>query len=820
MPEIKLPVSFHQLIQDCQRVEVPLIQRDYAQGRESEEDLRNDFLGALHGALSLPAGDSKLPLNLDFVYGSMEARDSSRFLPLDGQQRLTTLFLLHWYLAWRDGRLSDFKAMLWDDGHSRFTYRVRPSSTEFFDELVKFVPAGSADDVSSVKEMLEDQPWFFLSWRLDPTIQGVLTMLDSIHGRFQTSAGLYARLVDEREPAITFHLLPLEHFGLSDDLYIKMNARGKPLTAFETFKARFEELLKELFPSDTRQLGETELPVPVFFERRMDTQWTDFFWSHQGTTFDGAAMNLVWALIRVSLDPASREFAADTRELADKSLRVGFTLFHDRGWLTTRFTDNVMDLLEAWSAGGGRLTPQLPGTNHFDEAAFLRKATDVPSALTYLELVQFAAFVFYLTHFRGTVQKDALQEWMRVVTNLAANSDIERPEEFGRSLAGLHQLVPHGDRILERFAEPEIEVPGFSPQQVREEALKASLILSRAGWRERIDAAEAHGYFQGQIEFLLKFSGVLDRWLDDNSVGWSDTEDAEYQRKFSEYFAKASAVFSATGLNDFGAYRWERALLTKGDYLLPRGINRSFLDNQKGDGSWKRLLRGSFKSDQPAERKRQYVRELFDEIDVGKGIKESLDAVLAMPLSAEPWRRAAVEQPEILRYCSRRNIRLHQDGNFYLMRRLQMNGEHAELFTYHLHVGLLSKKHGRGELAPFGAPRYESVIGETEDPRAYLRWAHGGGAIVLDVVHENGVFLLDVWKDDGALPDEVRDALVCYAGFEAGFNGAVYRKVERAAIETALDEIVNVARRLHQPPVDRITGPEPRIAALPGSTDA
>ena len=23
-----------------------------------------------------------------------------------------------------------------------------------------------------------------------------------------------------------------------------------------------------------------------------------------------------------------------------------------------------------------------------------------------------------------------------------------------------------------------------------------------------------HGYFQGQIEFLLKFSGVLDRWLD------------------------------------------------------------------------------------------------------------------------------------------------------------------------------------------------------------------------------------------------------------------------------------------------------------------
>ena len=41
-----------------------------------------------------------------------------------------------------------------------------------------------------------------------------------------------ARLTDTEHPAITFQLLDLENFGLSDDLYIKMNARGKPLTNF------------------------------------------------------------------------------------------------------------------------------------------------------------------------------------------------------------------------------------------------------------------------------------------------------------------------------------------------------------------------------------------------------------------------------------------------------------------------------------------------------------------------------------------------------------------------------------------------------------
>ena len=51
--------------------------------------------------------------------------------------------------------------------------------------------------------------------------------------------------------------------------------------------------------------------MPQFFERRMDTQWTEFFWQYKtpaSQTFDDAVMNLVWALIRISLDPAHMRF--------------------------------------------------------------------------------------------------------------------------------------------------------------------------------------------------------------------------------------------------------------------------------------------------------------------------------------------------------------------------------------------------------------------------------------------------------------------------------------------------------------------------------
>src|ERR1035438_7469541 len=91
MTDFNQPITFCQLLVKYPRIEVPLIQRDYAQGRETEKDVRDDFLKALYGALGLPPGDPKLPLNLDFVYGSMERGGSGSFLPLDGQQRLTTL---------------------------------------------------------------------------------------------------------------------------------------------------------------------------------------------------------------------------------------------------------------------------------------------------------------------------------------------------------------------------------------------------------------------------------------------------------------------------------------------------------------------------------------------------------------------------------------------------------------------------------------------------------------------------------------------------------------------------------------------------------
>jgi uncharacterized protein with ParB-like and HNH nuclease domain len=90
-------LTFFQLIQEY-HIQIPIIQRDYAQGRITAHEIRDSFLDALLAYLE----ENKKHRDLDFVYGNQSNEaidDETKFIPLDGQQRLTTLFLLHWYLA-------------------------------------------------------------------------------------------------------------------------------------------------------------------------------------------------------------------------------------------------------------------------------------------------------------------------------------------------------------------------------------------------------------------------------------------------------------------------------------------------------------------------------------------------------------------------------------------------------------------------------------------------------------------------------------------------------------------------------------------------
>lgn len=251
-------------------VEIPIIQRDYAQGRKNKSRIRDKFLNSLFESL-----ESDVNIDLDFVYGSIseEIDGLNKFIPLDGQQRLTTLFLLHWFLAHKDSQIELLNDLLLKEKKSRFTYKTRTSSTEFCDALVfndfnlHNLLVGDEYQNSRLSETIRNSTWYFLSWDNDPTVKGMLVMLDAIHLKFQNSNGFFDKLLDDNKPVITFQFLNLKHLKMTDDLYIKMNARGKELTSFENFKAQFEGFLEKAFPDRVH-----------CFSQKIDGDWSDLFW--------------------------------------------------------------------------------------------------------------------------------------------------------------------------------------------------------------------------------------------------------------------------------------------------------------------------------------------------------------------------------------------------------------------------------------------------------------------------------------------------------------------------------------------------------------
>lgn len=263
-------------------LQVPPIQRDYAQGRTDGKTtlIREKLVTALREALTGP-----LLLRLDFVYGSLP---DDTFVPLDGQQRLTTLFLLHWYLAYSEQQLGAVREQL-----GRFGYATRSSSRAFCRELVTWEPAGPPDAGQKLSERVQDAAWFQPAWLFDPTVQGMLTMLDELARQFGPTSGLLDRLRAADCP-VDFYFLDMDKVALTDDLYLKMNARGKALTNFENWRAAFDLYLQRQHP---------ERPdFQADFGAKLDGKWLDFFWDYRDrktALTDRAAENLFGYLTRM-----------------------------------------------------------------------------------------------------------------------------------------------------------------------------------------------------------------------------------------------------------------------------------------------------------------------------------------------------------------------------------------------------------------------------------------------------------------------------------------------------------------------------------------
>ena len=722
-------LSFYKLFKNKKyKIVIPIIQRDYAQGRKREKEVRDTFLDALFNYLN----DNTPNRDLDFIYGTLiEEEDLINFIPLDGQQRLTTLFLLHWYLYQISDdteKKEEFIRHLVKDGKSMFAYETRSSSTDFCNSLITANidinnPLESDENKNnSLSKTIKNLPWYYLTWEYDPTIQAMLTMFDAIHEKFSNNKEFFTRLLDTDKPIITFLFLNLKEYNLTDDLYIKMNSRGKPLTPFENFKAKFEQYLasintkrtfKLIFKDNGNQLPK-DASLKEYFSHSIDTKWTNLFWQYRklqnrsnsqiDNTFDDELMNFIRVIFTnqyaVTLNLSSKEkddaleYLLGTQiaqKRTDYSEAISFNKYQQLGVIPTDSILVLIDIFDELYNGNDKIINYFSNKDfefYYDEKLTFENALKLDFQ-SYHERLMFFAYVSFLIKNRDN--RDGINQWMRVIHNLTHpdNTIIDSATDFSRAIKSIEKILPESNSILEVFKEnPTIDF--FSSWQILEEKIKAYLILKDDDWKEQILKIEQHKYFNGQIGFILEFAGIADYYTEHENCDWSTDDKKTYYEKFCEYADKASIVFAKSYENreNDEDFVFERAVLTKGNYLTSASQYRYNLlsttqvkNNIKRDHSWKRLLRIS--NDKDWKEKRDFVKQVFDDNRFDEhNIIESLK--LICKTSTNDWRDYFIKCPSLISYCKQGFIRFENKHNILLYGQSQSNHMHVEMYTYYL----------------------------------------------------------------------------------------------------------------------------------------
>lgn len=482
---------------------IPLIQRDYAQGREEQSVnvVRKRFLNSLYSAIT------ETPICLDFIYGDIN--DKGVLTPLDGQQRLTTLFLLHYYVAKKENVPEEKCAFL-----RRFSYETRYSARCFCAKLVDFTPDFDKENISA---QVINQPWFPLSWKKDPTIGSMLVMLDAIHERFKNVSEIWKKLSDG---VISFYFLPIKDMGLTDELYIKMNSRGKPLTTFEHFKAELEREIKKIDP---------DLASRIIL--KTDKDWTDFLWKYcknkETEIVDDKFMSyfrfvcdiisyLNGKSVRLEnvddFDLIETYFSAKNEDETLKNIKLLESFFDC--WINIEGFDSPSDFLASFM-----------GSAHADNKIVVGDKTDILEdclssygnkkgkirSFPLNRIILLYAIVYYLQYQDEISRKDFIRR-IRIINNLIQNSTDELSERSERNR--IPAILKQTQYLMKNGDFDDIADNGFNFNQLTEEKEKMILLQKQPEVQEDLYKLEDHGLLKGQVSIIgLENLQYADRFI-------------------------------------------------------------------------------------------------------------------------------------------------------------------------------------------------------------------------------------------------------------------------------------------------------------------
>jgi len=728
-----LKYTFHQLLVN-HIIEIPIIQRDYAQGRisDSVQYIRERFVETLVKHLV-----EKEDLHLGFIYGKIEGKERQReaklhqdsvktllhtvtqyahqfnidvetkintheiygtnsliFIPLDGQQRLTTLFLLYWYISMRKGE-SPTELV-------NFKYNNRKLALAFFEQLTH---KANIDIIlkeldGNLDEQIKKYAWFLDKWKYDATVSGSLVMLQAIHREFKSYTDLDFNSVNFKDLPFKFDFLDLDDLNQSDELYIKMNERGKQLTDFEHFKAWLQDCM------DKKDLSNDDKVFLNIFWKKIDTEWLNFFWENIDADFrslDDFYFNF-FKTLAINFHLSTSNHSKLPNHLKDLLQKIRNSETYDKQSveyiplsqfiISFKSDTEKVETFELFSIECLKyIDSTLTTLIGLDEAIkdkintivkepFTSKETKILSL--YLEKKLFTpnywdqVYYFFIIELLKS-DRDNLDFWIRSMRNIIYNTYIQSPDNLYDALRSIRTLIDSDIfDIEEAMRSDQFSLSFFDKNQVAEEIFKSKLDLTI--WNSlEIQQLEDHEYFMGQIQFVFELaSGDVNL--------------------FSKYADLLSELFTTSENEIF----LQQALLTKGDYLIER-TNQSFCrisyeSLRSRNENWRQIF--------DDKNKRSLLKKLLDDV-ANRSEQTLLDKLKAIIrnhiFTTEDWQYYFVTNGRAIKECKYNEIRRFSENDVRLLHSSTITGYHLELRTMWLFQNLKNLKF---ELKPFEKQEY------------------------------------------------------------------------------------------------------------------
>lgn len=712
---MKNEYTFFSLINEFEKIEIPRIQRSYAQGREKEKIIRDDFLNSIMNALK-DKENSRLSLN--FIYGICED-NKKKLIPIDGQQRLTTLYLLYWYLnnfEKDENKKEKRKKLL-----KRFTYETRESSKEFCTKLASSnihmeLEDLKTDNSENITQKIKNQTWYLLQWKDDPTIKAMLIMLSAIEDELkdesiETINSINENAFDENKKRIYFYFIETKTFGSADDLYVKMNSRGKELTSFENFKSKLEGYMdkNDIF-SDIKEK----------FKNKIDNEWLNYFWKqvkniddnkeNKAERIDRCLMNLFMTIfenemaLKLKTTDEIKNIIKDYDDFILKSeeeIKIDFEKLKEQNVIneddekTIKYSYYVLEFYSMLQ-NAKQNTEQ---DTKKDAKQGLDKIINYEEIINKMmnfsggnkndfrsEKIQFYIICKYLYKIcekekdkdlvdiiKEADNQNKLTKILYFARNIVKNVYIDSEEKYCKMIKFMDNIVDtfidnNYNSIFEYLKDLDVEKCEMENEVkylLNGEQKKAEKICINTEWKNEIIKMDANEYFTGNTRFLFEF--VENRK--------KENLNANELEEYRKYVTLSNIIFSEKNnedtkpiedikeanidpiCNDNDYYYLKRALFTIGNYMFEFSKRYSYLICSDKYQSWKKMLTG-----EKYVESKDVFRKLLDKIadnyngniekkDIEKILKEIVDTYKdnKQPVyGVGNWREYIIRYPELI----------------------------------------------------------------------------------------------------------------------------------------------------------------------------